>query len=129
MTADANDLIRRALTDRAGDGAWREEPVNVDDGRTQQWLTTGTARVIDGIARVGDRVRHAGQRYAEAYSLGTATITGFNETKVLLAHDDPAGGYARDWDYDRTVLLDQADVAETRALRNAARASSGLPPE
>lgn len=62
-------------------------------------------------ARVGDRVRHYGQRYN--YREGTATITGFEVgpqgypcdwVKVLVQEDAPSV-YGSSWDWDRTVVV------------------------
>lgn len=70
------------------------------------------------VVRVGDRVRHYGQRYN--YSEGTATITGFRELGPedgyrtgtgepwvkILVDEDRDSLYGGEWDYDRTVKVE-----------------------
>ena len=70
-------------------------------------------------ARIGSRVRHAGQQYT---GRATATVTGFTTDdtmhdtehpghpwiKVLVEHDKPCSGYDSllGWDWDRTLLIE-----------------------
>jgi hypothetical protein len=66
---------------------------------------------MNGVACIGSRVRHYGQRYTP---WATATVIGFRSDreigrpwiKVLVKHDRPGGGYdfPDGWDWDRTQL-------------------------
>lgn len=76
-------------------------------------LTITEAEVMYGeTARVGDRVKHFGERFT---GLATATVVGFNrcgdirpsQIKVIVKPDNPDSPYASlpGWDWDRTELV------------------------
>lgn len=81
------------------------------DTEKEEERITEALVMFQGVARIGSRVKHWGQRYTES---ATATVVGFTARpqhsdrhwiRVQVKPDKGDGGlYGTEWDWDRTEI-------------------------